>query len=241
MRKIPVGMISAKKAFEESSNVAAAKFIYAHYHDNPQEFTDKLYSYHLNERDGLQISGEGAPRIKNPHSRDWNKLQSLSQMAYGYEVKLTPLQMLTFYNSVANNGKMISPIFVSEIRRLNNTVEHFEARVINPKVCSDKTLGKIKGMLEGVVQEGTAHRVIKNDLYTVAGKTGTAQIANGKYGYGEKNSHQASFCGYFPADHPKYSMIVVIHDPTVGSHLAAWVAGPVFGRSLTGCIQPTWK
>ncbi|MGZ3820234.1 MAG: penicillin-binding protein [Mucilaginibacter sp.] len=224
----PGGVLSAKRAFEESSNVAAAKFVYAHYHDNPQEFTDKLYSYHLNERDVLQISGEGAPRIKNPESKDWNKLQSLSQMAYGYELKLTPLQMLTYYNSVANDGKMISPIFVSEIRRLGNTIERFEPRVINPKVCSDETLGKVRGMLEGVVQEGTGKLVIKNNMYTVAGKTGTAQIANGKIGYGEKNKHQASFCGYFPADKPKYSMIVVIHDPTIGSHLAAWVAGPVF-------------
>jgi cell division protein FtsI (penicillin-binding protein 3) len=224
----PGTIISAKRAFEESSNVAAAKFVYAHYHDNPQEYTDKLYSYHLNERNVLQIPGEGAPRIKNPNSKDWNKLQSLSQMAYGYELKLTPLQMLTFYNSVANNGKMIAPIFVSEIRHLGNPVERFEARVINPKVCSDETLAKIKGMLEGVVQEGTGHLVIKNNLYSVAGKTGTAQIANGKFGYGAKNSHQDSFCGYFPADKPKYSMIVVIHDPTIGSHLAAWVAGPVF-------------
>lgn len=224
----PGTIISAKRAFEESSNVAAAKFIYKFYHDNPQEFTDKLYSYHLNERNVLQIPGEGAPRIKNPGSRDWNKLQSLSQMAYGYELKMTPLQMLTFYNSVANNGKMIAPIFVSEIRHLGNTIERFQARVINPKVCSDKTLAKVRGMLEGVVQEGTGKRVIKNNLYSVAGKTGTAQIANGKFGYGAKNSHQTSFCGYFPADKPKYSMIVVIQDPTVGSHLAAWVAGPVF-------------
>ena len=224
----PGTIISAKRAFEESSNVAAAKFIYAHYHNNPQEFTDKLYSYHLNERNGLQIPGEGMPRIKNPSSKDWNKLQTLSQMAYGYESKLTPLQMLTFYNSVANNGTMIAPLFVSEIRRYGNTVERFQAKVINEKVCSDKTLAKVRGMLEGVVQEGTGKLVIKNKMYSVAGKTGTAQIANGKTGYGEKNKHQASFCGYFPADKPKYSMIVVIHDPTIGSHLAAWVAGPVF-------------
>jgi cell division protein FtsI (penicillin-binding protein 3) len=136
--------------------------------------------------------------------------------------------MLTFYNSVANNGKMIAPIFVSEIRRMGNTIERFQAREINPKVCSDETLAKVRGMLEGVVLEGTGKLVIKNKLYSVAGKTGTAQIANGNLGYGAKNSHQASFCGYFPADKPKYSMIVVMHDPTIGSHLAAWVAGPVF-------------
>ncbi|PTQ95020.1 cell division protein FtsI (penicillin-binding protein 3) [Mucilaginibacter yixingensis] len=226
----PGSMLSAKRAFEESSNVAAARFVYNAYHDNPQKFIDKLYSYRLNEKDSLQIPGEGKPRIKTTRSVDWNKLQSLWQIAYGYESKLTPLQMLTFYNSVANNGKMIAPVFVREIRRMGNTVERFHARVINPKVCSDATLAKVRGMLEGVVLEGTGKLVIKNKLYSVAGKTGTAQIANGAAGYGAKNEHQASFCGYFPADHPKYSMIVVIHNPRVGSHLAAWVAGPVFRK-----------
>jgi len=221
------GIISAKEAFEFSSNVAAAKFVYEHYNANPSEFTDKLYSYHLNEKLGLQIPGEGQPLIKTPHSRSWSKL-TLPQMAYGYEEKLTPLQLLAFYNAVANNGKMIAPIFVSEIQRMGNTVEQFHARVINPKVCSDETLGKVKGMLEGVVTDGNVRKIIKNPLYTVAGKTGTAQIANGSSGYGVNKLHQASFCGYFPADHPKYSMIVVINNPTVGSYLAALVAGPVF-------------
>jgi cell division protein FtsI (penicillin-binding protein 3) len=221
------GIISAKKAFEFSSNVAAAKFVYEHYNSNPSEFTDKLYSYHLNEKLGLQIPGEGQPLIKTPRSRSWSKL-TLPQMAYGYEEKLTPLQLLAFYNAVANNGKMIAPIFVREIQRMGNTVEQFHARVINPKVCSDETLGKVKGMLEGVVTEGNVRKIIQNPLYTVAGKTGTAQIANGSSGYGVNKLHQASFCGYFPADHPKYSMIVVINNPTEGSYLAALVAGPVF-------------
>lgn len=218
--------ISAKRAFEESSNVAAAKFVYDSYKDNPSEFTDALYGYHLNEKLDLQIPGEGTPLIKTPKSKSWSKL-TLPQMAYGYEEKLTPLQMLTFYNAVANDGKMIAPIFVKEIRRLNNTVEQFQARVINDKICSDRTLSKVRGMLEGVVQEGTGKTYIRNPLYTVAGKTGTAQIANGKHGYGEEKKHQASFCGYFPADHPKYSMIVVVNDPK-GEYLAAKIAGPVF-------------
>ena len=223
------GTMTVKKAFEESSNVAAARLIYEHYNNNPRQFTDNLYRFHLNEKLGLQIPGEGQPVVKNPSNRSWNKYFTLPEMAYGYEMKITPLQMLAFYNSVANNGKMIAPIFVKEIRRLGNTVEQFQARVINEKVCSDATLGKMKAMLEGVVTEGTGKNVIKNNLYTVAGKTGTAQIANGNAGYGgEKKAHQASFCGYFPANHPKYAMIVVINHPTVGSYLAALVAGPVF-------------
>ena len=220
-------LMTAKKAFEESSNVATVKFIYDHYSDNPKQFTDKLYSYHLNEKLGLQIPGEGAPVIKNPKSHSWNKYYTLAEMAYGYEMKITPLQMLAFYNSVANDGKMISPIFVKEIRRLGNTIEQFNTRVINEQVCSDATLGKMKKLLEGVVNEGNAKGVIKNPLYAIAGKTGTAQIADKSKGYATK-IYQDSFCGYFPANHPKYSMIVVINHPTTGSYLAALVAGPVF-------------
>jgi cell division protein FtsI (penicillin-binding protein 3) len=113
---------------------------------------------------------------------------------------------------------------------MGNTVERFQARVINPQICSPEALAKVKGLLEGVVLEGTGSKIIKNKLYSVAGKTGTAQIADGSKGYGAKNSHQASFCGYFPADKPKYSMIVVISNPRVGLHLAAWVASPVFRK-----------
>lgn len=219
--------ITVKQAFEKSSNVSAAKLVFQHYNNNPSEFTDRLYSYHLNEKLQLQIQGEGNPVVKNPNSHSWNKYYTLPEMAYGYEMKITPLQMLTFYNSVANNGKMIAPVLVKEIRRLGNTIEQFDARVINEKVCSDATLGKVKSMLEGVVTEGTAKTVLKNTLYSVAGKTGTAQIANNSKGYGAK-TYQASFCGYFPANHPKYSMIVVINHPTRGDYLAAKVAGPVF-------------
>lgn len=222
------GVMTAKRAFEESSNVAVVKFVTGHYSDNPREFTDNLQSVlHLNEKLDLQIPGEARPIVKSPSNRSWTKL-TLPQMAYGYEMLMTPLQMLTLYNSVANNGKMIAPIFVREIQRLGNPVEQFQARVINPKVCSDATLGKMKSLLEGVVLEGTGKTFIKSSLYTSAGKTGTAQIANDGAGYGEHKTYQASFCGYFPADHPKYSMIVVINHPTVGNTLAAYVAGPVF-------------
>ncbi len=220
------GVLTVKKAFEESSNVAVAKLVYLNYKADPKQFTDKLYDLHLNEKLGLQIPGEGTPLVKNQKNRSWSGL-TLPQMAYGYELKMTPLQMLTFYNSIANNGKMIAPLFVREIRRLGNTVENFNARVIDEKVCSNETLGKLKKMLEGVVEEGTGKDVIKNPFYKVAGKTGTAQVANGSLGYKGKKSYQASFCGYFPADNPKYSMIVVLNNP-IGAYYAALVAGPVF-------------
>lgn len=219
------GVLTVKQAFEESSNAGIAKLILRHYSDNPRKFTDRLHALHLNEKAGLQIPGEGSPLIKTPSSRSWSKL-TLPQMAYGYELQMTPLQMLTFYNAVANNGTMVAPLFVREIRRLGNTIENFEPKVLDEKICSDETLGKLRAMLEGVVELGTGKDIIRNPLYKAAGKTGTAQVANGKLGY-RVRKYQSSFCGYFPADNPKYSMIVVINDPKDG-YYAASVAGPVF-------------
>ncbi|WP_134089861.1 penicillin-binding protein [Olivibacter sp. XZL3] len=220
------GKISVKRAFEVSSNTAVTKLIYQHYKENPSAFTDRLYAMHLNEPLGLQIPGEGQPLIKTPKSRSWSGL-TLPQMAYGYELKMTPLQMLTLYNAVANDGKMIAPLFVKEIRRLGNTIEKFEARVINEKIASDQTIAKMKGMLEGVVEEGTAKQ-LKNSLFKMAGKTGTAQMADGAAGYKTKRRYQGSFAGYFPADNPKYSMIVVVQNPRKGGYYATTVAAPVF-------------
>jgi len=222
-----IGVVSVKKAFEESSNAAVAFLVNNAYHDNQSEFTDHLYEWHLNEKLGLQIPGEAQPVIKNPQNKSWNKNMTLPQMAYGYEMQLTPLKMLSFYNAVANNGKYIAPIFVKEIRRLGNPIEQFEARVINDKICSDLTLSKMKAMLEGVISEGTGKNILYNPLYKIAGKTGTAQVADGNKGYKAKRQYQSSFCGYFPADKPKYSMIVVINDPKNG-YYGALVAGPVF-------------
>lgn len=135
--------------------------------------------------------------------------------------------MLSFYNAIANNGKYVAPIFVKEIRRFGNTIEKFEARVINEQICSEETLKKMQEMLESVVKEGTGRRIIYNPLYRIAGKTGTAQVADGNRGYKANRQYQASFCGYFPADNPKYSLIVVINDPKNG-YYGASVAGPVF-------------
>lgn len=227
------GVIPMKVAFEKSSNVGIVKQIYKFYKDDPAAFTSKLHALHLNEKLGLQIAGEGKPLIKTPKSKSWSGL-TLPQMAYGYELQITPIQILTLYNAVANNGKMISPLFVHEIRRLGNTVELFKARTVKEKICSDRTLALLKEMLEGVVTEGTAS-TINNPLYKIAGKTGTAQVADGSNGYKGKKKYQASFCGYFPADNPKYSMIVVVQNPTKGSYYAASVAGPVF-REISDVI-----
>nr|MBC7613524.1 transpeptidase family protein [Pseudopedobacter sp.] len=221
-----MGVIPMRKAFELSSNVGIVKQILKSYKDNPDAFTSKLKGLHLNEKLGLQIAGEGTPLIKTTKSKSWSGL-TLPQMAYGYELKITPIQILTLYNAVANNGKMIAPLFVHEIKRLGNTVELFQAKTIKEKICSDKTLGLLKEMLRGVVVEGTAS-TINNPLYEISGKTGTAQVADGANGYKGKRKYQASFCGFFPSENPKYSMIVVVQNPTKGSYYAASVAGPVF-------------
>jgi cell division protein FtsI (penicillin-binding protein 3) len=222
-----IGRVSVKKAFEESSNAAIAYLVNTNYKEDQSKFTDHLYDWHLNEKMGLQIPGEAQPVVKNPESRSWNKKMTLPQMAYGYEMQLTPLKMLSFYNAIANDGKMVTPIFVREIRRLGNTVERFQTRVVNQKICSDVTLKKMQEMLEAVVSEGTGRQFVYNPLYKIAGKTGTAQVADANKGYRAKKQYQASFCGYFPADKPKYSLIVVINDPKNG-YYAASVAGPVF-------------
>lgn len=222
-----IGVVTVKKAFEESSNAAIAQLINNAYKEDQSGFTDHLYRWKLHEKMGLQIPGEARPVIKNPENKSWNKNMTLPQMAYGYEMQLTPLKMLSFYNAIANNGRYVSPIFVKEIRRLGNTIEQFKTRVVNEKICSDETLGKIQAMLEGVITEGTGRGVIYNPFYKVAGKTGTAQVADANKGYRAKKQYQASFCGYFPADRPKYSLIVVINDPKNG-YYGAQVAGPPF-------------
>ena len=222
-----IGTVTVKRAFEESSNVAVAKMINAAYQNDQGKFSEHLYKWGLNKKLMLQIPGEGQPVIKNPQNKSWNKKQTLPQMAYGYEMQITPLQMLAFYNAVANDGRYIAPIFVREIRRLGNTVELFKARVINEKIVSDITIKKAQALLEGVVTEGTG-KGLASPLYRIAGKTGTAQVADANKGYQVDKKYQASFCGYFPADNPKYSLIVVVNNPRKGTYYAASVAGPVF-------------
>jgi cell division protein FtsI (penicillin-binding protein 3) len=221
-----IGVVTVKRAFEESSNAAIAQMVNTHYRNDPAKFTDHLYDWHLNEMLDLQIPGEAKPVVKNPKNKSWNKNQTLAQMAYGYEMNLTPLKMLSFYNAVANNGKYIAPIFVKEIRKLGNPIKQFEARVINKQIASPETINKMKAMLEGVFTNGTG-KSLASKFYPIAGKTGTAQVADENRGYRGKKQYQSSFCGYFPADNPKYSLIVVINDPK-GEYYAALVAGPPF-------------
>jgi len=221
------GLISLKKTFELSSNIGTAKIICKYYEGKEQEFIDRIYSYGLNKPLGLGFLGEAEPRIKYPTDADWWG-PSLAWIAHGYEIKITPIQTLTFYNAVANNGVMVKPKFIEEIREDGIPIRKFKTEIINPSICSKSTLVKAQDMLKGVVIRGTG-KSLKSKYYTLAGKTGTAVIADNNKGYttGGVKKYQASFCGYFPADDPKYSVIVVIVGPK-GAYYGGSVAGPVF-------------
>jgi len=227
-----LGEITVKRAFEASSNVGISSLVYDHYRDQPERFVDRLYEMGLNQKLGLEIKGEGAPDIKYTDSEYWSGV-SLPQMSIGYEVRLTPLQILALYNAVANDGRMVKPQFVEEIRSHGKLVRKVEPEVLNNHLCSRETLKQIKDMLEGVVEHGTA-RNLANSNYPIAGKTGTAQVSLSKEGY-TKALYQASFAGYFPADDPKYSCIVVVNGPSKHIYYGNLVAGPIF-RAITDRI-----
>ena len=182
----------------------------------------------LNKKLGVEIAGEGAPLVKSTDDDTWSGI-TIPWMSIGYEVQMTPLQILTFYNAVANDGKMVKPKFVNEIRKRGKLVKAYDTEVISNSICSKETIRKARKILQGVVEDGTAKN-LKNSVYKIAGKTGTAQIANEKYGYKyeSKVSHQASFVGYFPAENPKYSCIVVVNAPSRDVYYGNLVAGPIF-------------
>ena len=222
------GIITVKQVFEESSNVGTSKLIYEHYKDRPKDYVNRLYAMRLNKPLGLQIKGEGEPLIRYPGDKLWSGV-SLPMMSYGYEVQLTPLQVLTFYNAVANDGKMMRPLFVTAVMRNGRIIKSYDPEVIINSIASRPTIRKAKKMMEGVVERGTATN-LRNPNYKIAGKTGTAQIAKNKYGYktNAKISYQASFVGYFPAESPLYSCIVVVNSPSNGVYFGNVVAGTVF-------------
>jgi cell division protein FtsI (penicillin-binding protein 3) len=222
------GKLTVKQVFEKSSNVGTSIIINEHYKNNPKEFVNRLYAMKLNQQLDLQIKGEGKPLIRYPGDKLWSGL-SLPMMSHGYEVQLTPLQILTFYNAVANDGKMMRPRFVTSILRNGSVIKSFGTDVIINSIASRSTIRKAKAMMEGVVEHGTATN-LKNSNYKIAGKTGTAQIARNNLGYrqGERMSYQASFVGYFPAENPLYSCIVVVNAPSNGVYYGNIVAGSVF-------------
>lgn len=215
--------------FENSLNTVMVQAVQNNYRNNPAQFVKHLQDFGLTKPLGISIKGEGIPTVPMPGTKNWNNL-SLPWMAFGYGVHITPLQTLTFYNAVANNGEMVKPQFVSEIKEYNKTIKRFPKVVMNPKICSDVTLTKVKAVMKNVVKVGTA-KGLYSPNFSMAGKTGTAQ-ANYAPNGGADKYYISSFVGYFPAEDPKYSCIVVVHKPktTGNNYYGADVAGPVFKR-----------
>ena len=223
------GKISVGRGFEVSSNTIMVQAVYDNYKNNPKQFTDRIDGLGLNKSLGLPFQGEGIPKIPHPSDKNWSAI-SLQWMAFGYGVAVTPLQTLTLYNAVANNGEMVKPQFVSEIKEWSKTIKKFDKQIINPKIASATTIKKLKSLLQNVVKRGTASKLYSKD-FSMAGKTGTAQANYGTNGGNDKH-YISSFVGYFPAENPKYSCIVVVHKPntSLNNYYGADVAGPVFKR-----------
>ena len=217
------GVITIQDAFERSSNVAMAKLVEQHFGHRPEKFLNYIDRLHLSKEIGFQIKGEGKPKIKRPGDKSWSGI-TLPWMSYGYGLEITPLQTLTLYNAIANDGKMIQPIIVKSIKNADEIKESFRGKVITDQVCSKPTIDKLRMMLEGVVIRGTAQN-IKGTHYKIAGKTGTSQILeNGRY----TKKYITSFAGYFPADDPRYSAIILIRNPKGWRQYGSNVAAPVF-------------
>ena len=219
------GYTTIRNAFEQSSNIAFATLVEDAFVDNPQRYIDFIYKTKIQEPLNLDIKGEAKPDIKTTKDKRWSKL-SLPWMSIGYEVMMTPIQILAFYNAIANDGVMVKPQFVKEIRHGNEVKQTFDTIVINERIASAGTIETLQELLEGVVQNGTAKNMSKLG-FSVAGKTGTAQISQGSAGYNKKN-YTATFVGYFPADEPKYSCIIVVSNPRGKKYYGSSVSGPVF-------------
>ncbi|CAM1370936.1 Penicillin-binding protein [Tenacibaculum litoreum] len=230
------GKISLGRVFEVSSNVGIVKTIQKHYDKNPKKFTDKIKSFGLDQLTGVKIKGEGKPYIPEPTEKSWSPI-SLEWMAWGYGVSLTPLQTLAFYNAVANNGKLVKPYFVKELRVGGKVEESFGTEVIKEKIASQETIDKVRKVMENTIKYGTGKKIYSPN-FSMAGKTGTAKKyiprtknAKGEYegGYYSNQKYVASFAGFFPADEPKYSCIVVVHSPKKEKgYYGATVAAPIF-------------
>ena len=219
------GRISVEQAIWYSSNIGVAKTVLKGYEKNPTKFVEGLYRIGLNEDLRLEIPGAGRAKIRRPDDtvRYWSKT-ALPWMSFGYETQIPPIYTLAFYNAIANNGKMVRPIFTKEILHNGKTVQSFSTEVVRESICSERTLNMIKDMLLGVVEKGTG-KAVHSDFVRIAGKTGTAQIASG--GVYRQAGHQVAFCGYFPADEPKYSCIVVIRQPRNGYPSGGTMSGGV--------------
>ena len=221
------GEISVARALELSSNIAFATIIDEGYSKTPSKFIDRMKSWHLDKPLGIAIVGEGKPDIPAPGDKKWSK-NALPSMAYGYNLSLTPLQTLTFYNAVANDGEMVKPRFLREVREFDKVIESIDKEVIEPKIASEETINKLQEILKNVVTRGTG-KSLYSPTFSMSGKTGTAQTEYWMADWSKNKRYISSFAGYFPSENAKYSCIVVIHKPsTKKGYYGADVSGPVF-------------
>jgi cell division protein FtsI (penicillin-binding protein 3) len=221
------GKISAQDGFAFSSNVAISRLVHKAFASQPEKFVEGISKLGIAQKTGISIIGEVDPFIRKPSETGWSGI-SLPWMSIGYETRFTPLQILNLYNAVANNGVMVRPQLVQEFRRGKDVVKKFEPEIINPQIASPRTIAAARKMLEAVVDYGTGKK-LQAANFRIAGKTGTTQIAQdgGGYGNGSGVRHQASFVGYFPAEDPIFTAIVVIAAPTKNIY-GAEVSGTVF-------------
>jgi cell division protein FtsI (penicillin-binding protein 3) len=218
---------SILEAFEESSNVGMAKIAMANYNNNVDVYFKHLTKLRLDSTSGIDLVGEQQPRIVKPGNKIWGPT-TLPWMAFGYNIEIAPIQTLNLYNAIANNGVMMKPYLVNAIQEEGRILKSFSPKVYNAQLCKPSTIRDLRIALEGVCINGTGKKLFANSLYKVAGKTGTAKVANGNKGYGE-GIFQSSFAGYFPADNPQYTIVVIIKNKAhAANYYGASVAGPVW-------------
>ncbi len=221
--------MTMKEAMAQSSNVFFATAIYEAYKENPQRYVDFLKHLHLDRPMGLEDFGERAPLLHEPGSKGWYRHVTLPNMGYGYAVEVTPLQTLTLYNAVANNGRMMAPRLVREIRRNGEVVEHFEPRVLVEAICSKGSLDRVRESLEEVARTGTAAYYFRDtSRYRVGAKTGTAQFAQGSVSYDDGYYLGTMVC-YLPAENPRYTLLTALFTQRGRGRTiyGAGLAGPV--------------
>ncbi len=219
--------VTLDRAFWRSSNVGISKVITRYYGDNPRAFLERIKQFHLHEKTQIALSGEAEPFIPlDPADRKYWSGTTLPWLSIGYGLQLSPLQTLAFYNAVANDGRLMKPYLVSEIREQGKVIERFEPVVVSDRIARPEAIAMVQQALTMVVDSGTA-RSLRSPHYATAGKTGTSLVANETTSYNDQ-IYQASFAGYFPADKPMYSCIVVVNGPTRNGFYGADVAGPVF-------------
>jgi cell division protein FtsI (penicillin-binding protein 3) len=225
--RAPKPMLSIRECFAHSSNVGMAKIAYKAFADKPDVYKSYLQKFHLDRRTGIDLLGEGVPRLPKI-KRNKEGLHAMLTASFGYAIQVSPLQTLMLYNAIANGGKMMKPYLVSSIKDNGVTVKEYEPVVLDENLCKPAVVKAARESMEATVTEGTAKAVFKDFPVPVAGKTGTAHVSDGTVGYGA-GIYQASFVGYFPANKPEYTCIVVIKTkPRAALHYGGQLAAPVF-------------